>query len=259
MPDTVLLTATSDGIAYHLAHRLCAQGHPAVLVTPVDGELDWIAAELVLRGADVRAIACDLEKPEGPQALFDELAADGVFIDMLVNNAGHARRASSDLPIRQYLSNPFLDVETALRMTALFLPDMLVRGHGHILNVSSAVGSARPSASPGLASETFLLAWTEALAKELAGSPVTVAAFVNPACGRDALAGTGVAALHDEHSPDQLTPRALADAAYDALLADHPHIAAGAAAAGMAQPHPSLAQHHVRPRRFAPIAQRSLG
>jgi len=232
MPDTVLLTAASDGVAYHLAHRLCAQGHPVVLVTPVDGELDWIAAELVLQGADVRAIACDLEKSEGAQALFDELAADGVSVDMLVNNAGHTRRTSTDRPIRQCLTNRFLDVERALRMTSVFLPDMLDRGHGRILNVSSAVESVRAFASPRLASETFLLAWTEALAKELAGSPVTVAALVNPASGRGIFAGTDVAAVHGEPSPDRLTPRALADMAYDALLAGDPH---GAAAAGRSQ------------------------
>lgn len=252
MPDTVLIAAASDGIAYHLAHRLCVQGHPTVLVTPLDGELDWIVAELVLLGADVRAIACDLETSKGTQALFDELAADGVSIDMLVNTVGHARHAGTDVAVQHGLSNPRPDLATAQRMTALFLPGMLVRGHGRILNLSSAVGS--PCASPDPASETLLLAWTGTLAKELAGSPVTIAAFVNPASGRDACAGTDAAALQGEPSSDPLTPRALADAAYRALRSGNSHIVASAARARPAQPSASPMQQHVHAQRFAVAA-----
>ena len=177
---TALVTGASTDTGYHIARRFCAHGHPVILVGAIEGELDWIAAELLLHGADVRVLTCDVESGFGPQQVFDELAEDGVCIDIIANNSGLARGADcTELPIERHLAALRIDGEVARGVTAMLSPGMIERGRGQIVNLLSAtryVSTALRSACA--ASNALMLSWSDALAAQLSDSPVNVTAFV---------------------------------------------------------------------------------
>jgi short-subunit dehydrogenase len=201
---TALVTGASTDTGYHIARRLCAHGHPVILVTAVEGEADWIAAELLLHGANVRAMTCDIESGFGPQQVFDELAEDGVRIEIIANNTGLVRGADcTRLPIERHLSALRIDGEVARGLTALLMPGMIERGHGQIVNLLSATRyTSTALRSACAASNALMLSWSDALAAQTADTPVNVTAFVPRISTSRTLA-------------KDATPYAIACAAYD--------------------------------------------
>ena len=177
--DIALVTGASTDTGYHIAHRLCAHGHSVVLVAAVEGELDWIAAELLLQGADVRAITCDMESSFGPQQVFEELASDDLRVGILANNTGLARNADvAYIPIERHLATLRVNAEVARGLTALVLPGMLARSRGHVVNLLSATRYASAAVrSACAAANALMLSWNDALAEQLDGTPIHVTAF----------------------------------------------------------------------------------
>lgn len=215
--DIALVTGASTETGYHLAHQLCAHGHPVVLVATDESELDWIAAELLLQGAEVRAIACGGESGNGPQQVLDELAADGINIGIIANNAGlTAATDIAGLPLQRHLTSLRLNAQVALGMTALLLPGMLARGNGHVLNLLSRTEFASaPLRSACEAYNASMLFWSDALTSQLQATPVGVTALVsNTDEGYAFQQGT--------------TARDIARAAYRSLTTREPRVRVGA-------------------------------
>lgn len=210
-PATALVTGASTDTGYQIARRLCAHGHPVILVGAIEGELDWIAAELILHGADVRVLTCDIESGFGPQQVFDELAEDGARIDIIANNSGLARGADcTELPIERHLAALRIDGEVARGVTAMFLQGMIERGHGQIVNLLSATRYASTALrSACAASNALMLSWSDALAAQLSDTPVNVTAFVPRISTSRALARNATpyeiarAAYYERAAPDR--------------------------------------------------------
>src|SRR5436853_2287151 len=99
--ETALITGSSSGIGFHLAHEFARHGHPLVLVAPVQSELEGVARKIKTEhGVNVTVIAKDLEKENSAQEIFNELRAQAIDVDILVNNAGHGYRGKSwEIPI----------------------------------------------------------------------------------------------------------------------------------------------------------------
>jgi short-subunit dehydrogenase len=99
----------------------------------------------------------------------DALEGDGVAVDILVNNAGHGFRGKWwEIPIERDISMVRLNIEAVLRLTKLFLPPMLKRERGRLLNTASIAGfEPGPLLAVYHATEAFVLSWSEALAAEL--------------------------------------------------------------------------------------------
>ena len=118
----------------------------------------------------------DLSRPEAPQALLDRLQADRVAVDVLVNNAGFgARGAVAELDVERQLAMIGVNVTALTHLTRLFLPPMLERRRGGVLNVGSTAGfQAGPNMSVYYATKAYVLSFSEGLAEEVAGSGVTV-------------------------------------------------------------------------------------
>jgi short-subunit dehydrogenase len=175
--ETVLITGASAGIGLELARLFAADKSNLVLVARRHDRLTRLADELHARhGVTVQTIAADLAEPQAPQSIYEQLAASGVAVDVVVNNAGFGAVGSiAELPLQRQLDMIQVNITSLAHLTRLFLPAMLGRGRGGVLNVgSTAAFQPGPFLAVYYATKAFVLSFTEALAEELAGTAVHV-------------------------------------------------------------------------------------
>jgi short-subunit dehydrogenase len=178
--EMTLITGSSSGIGMYLAYEFAEHGHPLVLVAPVQSELETVAKDIRTKhGVPVEIIARDLESETAAREIYDELNGRGIGIDILVNNAGHGYRGKSwEIPIEHDISMVRLNIEAVLRLTKLFLPPMVQRRSGRILNTASVAGfEPGPLLNVYHSTKAFVLSWSEALSVELEETGVTVTAL----------------------------------------------------------------------------------
>jgi short-subunit dehydrogenase len=179
-PETVLITGASSGIGLELARCFAADGSRLVLVARNTSALEKLAGEL-RRDYKVEAtvLTADLSLPETPGKIFTELKGRGIAVDVLVNNAGFgAHGLFSELPLQRQLEMIQVNVAALTELTGLFLPGMVERHLGGVLNVASVAGFVPgPGMAVYYATKAFVLSFTEALAGELAGTGVKVMAL----------------------------------------------------------------------------------
>ncbi len=151
-----------------------------ILTARGESALQSLAAELRReKGIEVLVLPADLSLPETPRRIFQELSAQNVSVDVLINNAGFgAIGAFDDLPLERQLEMIHVNVTALTELTRLFLPPMIQRRRGGILNVASVAGFV-PGAGMAVyyATKAFVLSLSEALAAELQGSGVIVSAL----------------------------------------------------------------------------------
>ncbi|HEY5811994.1 MAG TPA: SDR family oxidoreductase [Terrimicrobiaceae bacterium] len=219
--ETALITGASSGIGLHLARQFAQHGHPVILTAPVESELQSIAQEFRNKfNVTVRVIAKDLEEPKAAQEIFEELQASNVEIDILVNNAGHGFQGEWwELSIDQDLSMLRLNIEAALRLTKLFLPPMIQRGSGRILNTASVAGfEPYPLLATYAATKAFVLSWSEALATELEETPIRVTALCPGVTDADFFDKADAEGMRARQSSNVMAPQDVAKAGYDGMI-----------------------------------------
>ena len=178
--ETVLITGASSGIGLELAKCFAADGCRLVLVARNTTALQSLARELQqTHRIETRVLTADLSLPETPKRIFDELRESGVIVDVLVNNAGFgALGAFAELPLQRQLEMLQVNITALTELTGLFLPGMIQRQRGGILNVGSVAGfEPGPGMTVYHATKAYVLSFTEALAEELIGTTVTVTAL----------------------------------------------------------------------------------
>jgi uncharacterized protein len=220
--ETALITGSSSGIGLHLAYEFARHGHPLVLVAPVAAELQIVASTLRDEcGANVYVIPKDLEEPEAAHSIWDELHRRRIIVDILVNNAGHGYRGRSwEIPIENDLSTIRLNIEAVLRLTKPFLRAMIDRGRGRVLNTASIAGfEPGPLLAVYHATKAFVLSWSEALAVELEGTPVTVTALCPGATDTDFFPKAGMLATKAFQGNNLMAPQDVARAGYEGAMA----------------------------------------
>lgn len=218
---TALITGASSGIGMHLAHEFASHGHPVVLTAPVHAELQRVASEITSRhGVTARVIARDLEQPDSAQDIHDELLAAGVTVDILVNNAGHGVYGKWwEIPIKKDLSMIRLNIESVMRLTKTFLPSMIQRGRGGVLNTASiAAFEPYPLMSTYAATKAFILSWSEALAAELDDTPLTVTALCPGATDTDFFSKADAENIKARQSSNVMSPQDVARAGYEGFM-----------------------------------------
>jgi short-subunit dehydrogenase len=168
---TAIVTGASSGLGLEIATLLGKRGYDVVLIARSAAALDQLATGI----PGARTLATDLSTPEGVRAVIDAVPS----ADLVVNNAGFGE------------CGPFVgaDKERARQMVELnctaltslcgaYLPGMVERGAGQILNIAStAAFQPGPEMAVYYATKAYVLSFTEALAEELRGSPVTATAF----------------------------------------------------------------------------------
>jgi short-subunit dehydrogenase len=123
-------------------------------------------------------IAADLGDPAAPNAIYAQVAAAGIELDFLVNNAGFGSAGPfADADLARQLEMITVNVRALVELTHHFLPDMVARKQGRILNLASIAGFVPgPFMATYYASKAFVVSFTEALAAELRGTGVTATA-----------------------------------------------------------------------------------
>ena len=177
---TALITGASSGLGEQFAYALAREHYDLVLAARREDRLAAVAGRARTAGAGaVRVVRADLAVPEGPAALHRQLAGDGVQIDYLVNNAGFGTSGSFHLlPLERELEQIQLNVTSLVAMTRLFLPEMVERRRGTVINVAStAAFQSTPYMATYGATKAFVLSFSEAVGAELRGTGVTVMAF----------------------------------------------------------------------------------
>jgi len=199
-----LVTGASSGIGEAFARDLRRRGHALVLVARREQRLRALAQEL--GGGDAAlALPVDLAEPGAAFALSAELGRRGLDVDLLVNNAGvgHTGRFA-EAPAEALAAILDLNVRAVLEMCRAFLPGMIARRRGALINVvSMSAFQPVPFLATYAASKAFLLSLTESLGHELAGSGVKVQALCPGLVPTEfqALAGTDRVAFN--RSPTQ--------------------------------------------------------
>ena len=228
---TALITGASSGIGEELARIIAGNKHDLVLVARSGEKLQSLGGELSrTHGIQARTLAADLTDPTAPPRVFQALQEQGVSIDILVNNAGFgARGAFSDLDYAIEARMIQLNIAALTHLTRLFLPPMLERHSGRILNVASTAAYVPgPFMAVYYASKAFVLSFSEALAEELRGTGVTATALV-PGPTRTNFAPTaGNADSTLFRTSPVMDARTVAQAGYDGLMAGKRVAVAGA-------------------------------
>jgi hypothetical protein len=176
-PERVLVTGASGGIGYELAKLFARDGHDLVLVARNGERLQQVARELkATHHIHTIVFEGDLSVPGSPDSLFEEVKKAGVDIGTLVNNAGFGSLGPfHERPLEEQLQMIQLNVTSLAHLTRLFLPDMVARKRGRIVNVASiAAYQPGPFMAVYYATKAFVVSFSEAIANELHGTGVRV-------------------------------------------------------------------------------------
>jgi len=177
---TALVTGASSGIGVEIARELARRGHAVTLVAREADRLRDVAAEISdQHGVRAEWIAINLTNASERDRLPSEIAGRGQVVDLLVNDAGMGTKGRfQELPLSREIELVRLNVETVVALCGAFVPGMVKRGRGAVLNVASVSAFMPvPRQATYCASKAFVLAFTEALTLDLHGTGVTATAL----------------------------------------------------------------------------------
>jgi hypothetical protein len=177
-PDAAaLVTGASAGIGGAIAHELARRGHDLILVARRQDRLQALAKELhdtYRVHADV--LPCDLGDAAARGRLAEQVDQLGLEVDVLINNAGFATSGAFDKSdLDRELEQVRVLVESVMALTRAFVPGMVARHRGAILNVASTAGMQPLPYNAGYsAAKAYVITFSEALHQELRGKGITV-------------------------------------------------------------------------------------
>ena len=192
MAMTALITGASSGIGKELALVHAAAGGDAVLVARSGDALQELQHTIEERhGTAAEVIPVDLTEDGAPERLQETVAARDLRVDLLVNNAGFGGRGlHHQRPLEDEMAMIRLNVGALTALTRLYLPEMVGRGSGRVMNVASTAGFfPGPLQAVYFATKAYVISYSRALATELAGTGVTVTALC-PGATRTAFLST---------------------------------------------------------------------
>jgi short-subunit dehydrogenase len=177
----VLITGATSGIGYELAKLFAKNGYNLVIVARHQLELEKVSKELKdLNNIAVIPIAKDLFERSAAFELYEQVKTNGIEIGILVNDAGQGHYGLFvDTDLEKELNIIQLNISSLVVLTKLFLKDMVKRGEGKILNLSSIASKAPgPWQSVYHGTKAFVQSFTEAIREEVKDSGVVVTALL---------------------------------------------------------------------------------
>ena len=172
----VLITGASGGIGYELAKLFARDRHNLILVARSADKLAQVAKEMEGMGVRVKTVPLDLAGSPARKFLFDQMEREGVAVDILINNAGFGAYGEfTAMSESEILGQISLNITALTELTHLFLPPMIERRFGRIMNVASTAGfQPGPLMAVYYATKAYVISFSEAIANELQNSGVTV-------------------------------------------------------------------------------------
>lgn len=180
MDKFTLITGASTGIGKALAHISAENGRDLVLLARSQDKLETLGKTLQdEHGVRVEILVQDLAASKGAQRARSEIEGRGLEIGTLINNAGFGNLgAFHETELDMQLSMLCLNIEALTELTHRFLPPMIARGSGQILNVASTAAlQPGPFMAVYYATKAYVLSFSEAVTEELRGTGVTVTAL----------------------------------------------------------------------------------
>jgi short-subunit dehydrogenase len=196
-----LITGASSGIGAEIARELSRRGHDLALVARSAGRLQALADALP---TTAHAVPTDLSDRSARAGLAAELESRGLTPQVLVNNAGFstlgpAHRSDPETEVDLVE----VDVVAVVDLCSRFLPGMVERGSGAVLNVAStAAFQPLPGQASYGAAKAFVLSYTRSISAELKGTGVTATVL----CPGPVETGFGQAAGFTEQESDETLP-----------------------------------------------------
>jgi short-subunit dehydrogenase len=199
-----LVTGASSGIGAEMARELVRRGHQVVLVARSEDKLEELAHELRADGGVAHVVPTDLSDREARAGLLDRVTALGLEVDVLVNNAGYSTLGLvQDADPEDEMAMIEVDVVAVADLCTRFVPGMVARGRGGVLNVAStAAFQPLPGQASYGAGKAFVLSYTQSLAGELKGTGVTATCL----CPGPVATGFGERAGFEPHEFDKALP-----------------------------------------------------
>ena len=232
---TAIVTGASSGIGSEIARALAGRGHGVTLVARREDRLKALADELAQQHhVRTEVIAADLTDADSRGELPGQVEAGGLTVDILVNNAGFTTMGPVHRADRAgELGMVRTNVEAVVDLCTLFVPAMVTRHRGAVLNTAStAAFQPLPGQAVYGASKAFVLSYGRALGAELRGTGVTVTTL----CPGPVETGFAEAAGISDAEAGEALPKfmwvsatAVAKAAVDGLAAGRPVVIPGAA------------------------------
>ncbi len=174
----VLITGASGGIGEAFAHIVAEENCDLVIVSRQEGELNRVRGVIAARHPtlSITVIVRDLGQPDAVQLVHDELRQRDLMPDIIINNAGYGLTGhQATLPVDSQLGIVDVNIRALTDMCLRFLPHMVARQGGGILNIASvAAFMPGPYMAVYYASKAFVLSFSEGLATELERTGVTV-------------------------------------------------------------------------------------
>lgn len=178
--ETVLVTGGTQGIGLEFAKIFAKEGYDLILVARNEAKANQVAEQLKKKfSVQVTPLIQDLSEIEGAEKLQKMVEERGLFVDILINNAGFGITGDFVSTQLDYeIGMMRLNMETVVRLTKLFLPHMIGKKKGKILNVAStAAFQGGPHMAVYFATKAFVLSFSEALTEELKTKNITVTAL----------------------------------------------------------------------------------
>ena len=165
-----LVTGASTGIGYAIAKELANRGANLIISATARSEdkLQELSKEIQELGSDCHIFLEDLSKRDSGRSLYDQIKLKNLHVDLLVNNAGYGRWGTyHEVDMDDYADMIQLNITSLSELSHLFIPDMISKGEGGVINVGSVASlTPVPYSSVYAATKAYVLSLSEGLRYE---------------------------------------------------------------------------------------------
>ena len=177
-----LVTGASTGIGYAIAKELAKRGTNLIISATARSEdkLHELSSEIKDIGSDCHIFLEDLSKLNSGRLLYDQIKLQNLHVDLLVNNAGYGRWGTfHEVEMDDYTEMIQLNVTSLSELSHLFIPDMISKGEGGVINVGSVASlTPVPYSSVYAATKAYVLSLSEGLRYEYRSSNIRIMALL---------------------------------------------------------------------------------
>ena len=177
-----LVTGASTGIGYAIAKELAVRGANLIIsaTTRSEDKLHELSSEIKYIGAECHIFLEDLSRLNSGRSLYDQIKLQNLHVDLLVNNAGYGRWGTfHEVEMDDYAEMIQLNITSLTELSHLYIPDMIEKGEGGVINVGSVASlTPVPYSSVYAATKAYVLSFSEGLRYEYRNENVKIMALL---------------------------------------------------------------------------------